>query len=146
MIPYEINIDPKEWGSYFWHAMEAIACTLTIKNKEKIYTFFENLTETIPCQKCRSHYQLYFKEYDPKKYMENCVTLLMWLYRLKRQIKQRQQTELETSFKDYLEYLMTKYDIPEIQYHMDKNEEFRVLTNPRIEKKYHLKEYYSLLK
>lgn len=147
MIHYDINIDPKSWGNHFWHTMEAIACTLNPKNKDYIYSFFDNLRFVIPCENCRHHYNVYFKDYKIKKYMENSLTLLMWLFKLKVIIKKRQGLKNNLLFNDYVKYIIDKFDVPEIQYHMDKNDELKaMIKNQKFEKKYHLKEFFDLIK
>lgn len=151
MINYKINIDPDQWGLHFWHTMEAIACTLNVENKNYIYDFFNNLRYIIPCENCRNHYNLYFMENNINDYMENCLTILIWLYILKSKIKKRQNIECP-KFNNYLNYVMEKYDIPEIQYHIDKIEEYKLMINDlkvtksKFLEKYKINEFYELLK
>ena len=141
-----INIDPEIWGPSFWNTMEALACTLNAANKKNIGFFFENLRSIIPCENCRNHYNEYCEKYRIEKYLQNPLTLLVWLYILKTKIKTRQERDIP-KFMDWIIHLAEKFDIPEIYYYIDKNNEFldmkkRWEMKPSSQlKRYRLKEY-----
>jgi hypothetical protein len=150
MTTDEINIDPDIWGPGFWSSMEALACTINQRNKKNIGFFFENLRTILPCENCRNHYNLYCNDFPVEKFLQNSLTLLVWLYQLKIKIKSRQERTVP-KFIDWLEYLIEKYNIPEIYYHLDKNNEFldmmkRWNMKPSVAlKKYRLREYQACL-
>lgn len=124
MLIEDINIDPDIWGPDFWHTIEAISCTLIPKNKKAILNFFTSIKDVIPCEKCREHYQKYFDTNPIQEYMQNSLTLLLWVYKLKTQIKNRQEKEI-ISFEEWINYIVNKYDMPELLYYMAKNEEYK---------------------
>lgn len=126
------NLDPNVWGPNFWHTMEAIAVTLDSENKMDIYRFFENLRHVIPCKTCKHHYQEYFLQKPIKNYLNNQLTLLSWLYSLRCDIKKRQEKSVE-SFQDYVEQIIERYDVPEINFLIDKHHEnLKIIQNLKI--------------
>lgn len=137
-----INIDPSIWGSSLWNTMEALACTLNHRNRMDIKKFFDILRCVLPCENCRNHYNQYYNEYPISDYMETPLTLLLWIYKLKSMIKVRQQKKIDVDFLTFIDNLIEKYDVPELQYYIDKNEEFkRMLKILNIKESKFLKKY-----
>lgn len=124
MILEELNIDPDIWGPHLWHSMEAIACTLDNSNKKEICFFFKSLKSVIPCEKCREHYNIFWDSHPIEEYTHNNLTLLLWLYKLKSEIKKRQEKEV-VPFMDWIKFLVERYDVPELYFYLQKNDEYR---------------------
>ena len=146
-----INIDPELWGPSLWNSMEAIVCTLSLHNKKNIGFFFENLRTILPCEKCKNHFNQYYKEFPVQNYLQNPLTLLIWLYLLKTKIKTRQERDCP-KFMDWITHIAETFQVPELYYHLDKNNELLERTRKRgmkpaasLEKKYRLSEYEECL-
>jgi hypothetical protein len=123
MIDYSISISPEAWGPHFWVAIESVACTLSTHNKKDVFDFFSMLRRVLPCETCREHYGAYYDKHPIHKYTENCVVLLIWVFRLRAEIRERNGQPPE-DFRSYLESITDRYDIPEIRYHVDKMHEY----------------------
>ncbi|NDE13758.1 hypothetical protein EBZ80_02395 [bacterium] len=123
MLDYPISIAPEAWGAHFWAAIESVACTLSTHNKKDVLRFFDVLRRVLPCETCRGHYNEYCDQHPIHGYTENCVVLLMWVFRLRAAIRERNGQPPE-DFRIYLQDLAERYDIPEIRYHIDKMHEY----------------------
>lgn len=141
-----IYIDAEIWGPSMWHTIEAISCTLHPNNKKSIRDFFCNLCDIIPCKTCREHYTNYFQSHPIDAYMENSLMLLKWIYNLRKEVKMRQEKDIH-SFSEWIGYLNEKYDVPELEYYMEKVQEYKeiqaklkIKSSPFLQK-YHLDEF-----
>lgn len=108
-----IHCDPEIWGKHFWYTMEAIACTLNDNNRKYIELFFNNLKEIIPCENCKHHYNEFFEKNNVNQYLNNSLSLFEWLYKLKCEIKKRQNREIP-SFANYFLHVIEYYDVDEL--------------------------------
>lgn len=141
--PYSssLNISPDVWGPHFWRTMECIACTMNKGNKKNVQFFFDTLRGILPCEKCRNHYCRYMDKYPLQDYLYSPLTLLIWLYRLKKLIKTRQERDDAPLFTKWIDHMAEMYEIPELYYYMDKTEEIiRMLDT--IGMKHELSPYY----
>lgn len=59
-------MDPKEWGPPLWKEMHQKTMRYpnnpTVKDKQDIKTYFENIVDRLPCDKCKQHYQNQLKQ------------------------------------------------------------------------------------
>lgn len=79
------SIDSKYWGKHAWIFINSIAITYDGKNKDDYIKFFTNLTEILPCNKCREHFKknlLTLKDSD----LVDKYTLLKWLINVRNSI------------------------------------------------------------
>lgn len=136
-----INISPDVWGPHFWRTMECIASTMNLQNKKNVKVFFDTLQVILPCEKCRNHYRQYNKDYPLQGYLYSPLTLLLWLYRLKTLIKERQERNDVPTFSAWIDHMVETYDVPELYYYMDKTEEM-IRMMDSIGMKHHHSPYY----
>ena len=73
------------WGDHFWYVIHSVARDVphqpSVVEKESAETFFYNLGQWLPCQKCRNHFNEFWIQ-DPLKATTKIETL-NWVNRLK---------------------------------------------------------------
>jgi len=75
---------PTCWGSATWFTIHSIAYTYipNESNKEKYFSFFENLGYVLPCDECKIHYRQNFNADGLKTALESNDTFFRWTYDL----------------------------------------------------------------
>lgn len=75
--------NPKIWGPYFWFTMRCVAYnysnTPTYPEKKIICDFYNNLSNLLPCKKCRSNFKNLLDKYPIENYLYNRNQLLNWV-------------------------------------------------------------------
>jgi len=121
-----IYSDPMLWGKHVWKTMEIFACTLNYENKHHIFDFLEKLQYLLPCPTCRGHYKEYFQKKSPHRHMKSPIDLLRWIHELQGEIRRRQQREDKNlSFEDYLDSVISSFDVPEVYYYFDQENRYK---------------------
>lgn len=99
-------MDPKKWGPPLWKYLYSMADAydhIDPRRKQKYRHFFENLGETLPCERCSHHYKRYLSKKQNHEALLDAVhheraegrKLRRWLGRLQKTIR-NQNLELQT--------------------------------------------------
>ena len=74
---------PKEWGPHFWYVMECIAHNYPdYPEYEDIVTtktFYINLKNLLPCEKCKNNYKKSLYKYNIDNYLTCRSKLIQWV-------------------------------------------------------------------
>lgn len=75
-------MDPGFWGPGIWRYLHLTAAVaFTPQQREKFVIFVKALAETIPCEKCKTHFIKNLNgNYQIREYMTSNETLFMWTY------------------------------------------------------------------
>ena len=62
---YELSIS--RWGPAAWHYLHAVSFTYPVEPnneaKDNMFTFLHSFAKTIPCSKCKTHFEIYLNEH-----------------------------------------------------------------------------------
>jgi hypothetical protein len=74
-------MDPSFWGPGLWKYIHtAAAASDTPQKRDAFHQFSISLMPTIPCGKCKQHFEQNLKKYDIRSYKKNQETLLLWTF------------------------------------------------------------------
>ena len=75
--------DPRFFGSIYWARLHIASATATTKEKRRIYVEeLNNMTITIPCEKCRLHFIENIRDNPVEPYSKNNVSLFFHSWKL----------------------------------------------------------------
>ena len=85
------NMDPEIWGESFWNTIHYIAINYpnnpTAEDKKNVKIFFVNLSNLLPCEKCRHHYKLNLIKYPlSDKILSSKMNLFRWTNELHNEV------------------------------------------------------------
>ena len=97
------GISPKYWGKSLWIFLNSIAFVYEPKLQyEEFKTFFTNLGNILPCDKCSSHYNNFLS--DLEYGLESKTNLIEWLLKIRNDINAKSNKKILT-YCDILEEL-----------------------------------------
>jgi hypothetical protein len=74
-------MDPKFWGPGLWKYIHtAAAAADTPEKREAFHQFSLSLLPTIPCGKCKQHFEQNLKRFDIRQYKKDQEALLLWTF------------------------------------------------------------------
>lgn len=74
-------MDPKYWGPGLWKYIHtAAAAADTPEKRDAFHQLTLALLPTIPCGKCKQHFEQNLKKYDIRNYKGDQEKLLMWTF------------------------------------------------------------------
>lgn len=74
-------MDPKFWGPGLWKYIHTAASAAdTPEKREAFHQFAISLLPTIPCGKCKQHFEQNLKKYDIRNFKGDQEKLLMWTF------------------------------------------------------------------
>ncbi len=83
-------MEPKVWGPKLWFSMHTIALNYpdnpTYQDKRNHEDFFNLLSHTIPCEKCRIHYRQLLDRYPIIQHLENSDQLFRYTILLHNEV------------------------------------------------------------
>ena len=98
-------MEPEYWGPFFWKTIESVVCSMNEHDeisKEYVYSFFYSLQNVLPCPTCRQHYQDFFSSHDLRQVLDQKKKIFQWVYKLKMDIRRRNESSVHYSFDDYM--------------------------------------------
>jgi len=83
-------MNPKFWGPHAWIFLHSITFNYPkepTENDKKIYvSFFKDLGNIIPCEKCAYHYRRHLEEYPIEEALETRETMVQWLISIHNEV------------------------------------------------------------
>ena len=88
-------MDPTIWGPSAWKFMHCVTLGYTKyptnKNKHDMKTFFENLCDILPCNKCKRHFQDHFDKFPLNdSILSSKKKLFQWLVDVRNSVNTQQ--------------------------------------------------------
>ncbi len=71
-------MDPTVWGNSLWQFLHILTYNYTIDKQRYYKTFFNNLSEVLPCIHCRNFHKEYQQKHPIK--LKSREELVKWLY------------------------------------------------------------------
>lgn len=104
-------MQPDVWGPPAWTFLHTITLNYpenpTIKEKENYSTFFNLLTEILPCDRCKAHYKKNIKEYPIK--LDSKEELTKWLFDIHNKVNESNGKEIY-DYDDFIEKYSEMYN------------------------------------
>lgn len=103
--------EPKKWGPHAWYMLDMMIIRLNpddAKLVNHILMQIVSLMETIPCEKCRTHYKNYIETNPIDQALSSQLALARWVYNLRSQINKREKKQ-NIPFEGYLKSLKTRF-------------------------------------
>jgi len=77
-------MDPSFWGRSTWKYLHTLTFAYpmnpTPEDKIKMYNYFNQLPEFLPCPQCAESFKLYLQYIPVNEYLDNTYSLVFWLY------------------------------------------------------------------
>lgn len=87
------NIKPVLWGPYLWETIHFVAYGYPKEPNETdklVYlSFYENMMQVLPCDKCANSAQELFKSSDIKNHLDSREDLIEWTYKFHRSVNRK---------------------------------------------------------
>lgn len=87
------NLNPATWGPSFWRVLHTVAFSYpeqpTDAQKQAAESFFNSLTELLPCEKCRKHYTAFLRENPVAAHNSSGSELSEYIYDFHNRVNQR---------------------------------------------------------
>jgi hypothetical protein len=84
------NIDPNLWGSSGWKFIHYTALGYPNEpndiQKKQYYSFFINIGNILPCEKCRNNYIKHFQDFPLEKSLEDKRSLFEWTINIHNEV------------------------------------------------------------
>ena len=91
-------MNPKIWGPSGWIFLHSITLNYpdnpSQKDKQNYKHFFESLQFTIPCEKCKTHYQENLQKYSLDNALNNKETLFNWLVNIHNEVNEKNNKDI----------------------------------------------------
>ena len=104
-------MDPAFWGRSTWKYLHTLTFAYpmnpTQEDKIKMYNYFTQLPEFIPCAECANSFRLYLQYIPVNEYLDNTHSLVYWLYSIHFLVNQKLKktnTNLDIIVKEYLSH------------------------------------------
>jgi hypothetical protein len=99
------NIKPVLWGPYLWETIHFVAFGYpkepNERDKQVYFSFYENMMQVLPCDKCTISAQELFKTSDIKNHLGSREDLIEWTYKFHRSVN-RKLGKKSPTFKDFM--------------------------------------------
>ena len=86
-------MNPKIWGPAGWKFLHSITLHYpenpSLQDKQNYKKFFESLQFTIPCEKCKNHYQESLQKYSLDNALNNKEALFNWLVDIHNEVNKK---------------------------------------------------------
>jgi hypothetical protein len=77
-------MDPSFWGKSTWLYLHTLTFNYpespTQDDKTKMYNYFKQLSQFLPCPSCSKAYEIYFNYIPITEYLDDVYGLTFWLY------------------------------------------------------------------
>ena len=77
-------MDPIFWGPHAWTYLHTLTFNYpispTVDDKSRMYNYFKQLSQFLPCPSCAQSYDIYFKYIPIDQYLDDVYGLTFWLY------------------------------------------------------------------
>lgn len=81
------DLDPKVWGPVAWAFLDSVVLSYPeMANYEDqlwITDFFTNLSDALPCEKCRMNFKIYIRQNPLQQNVMGRETIARWLKKYK---------------------------------------------------------------
>ena len=102
-------MDPTVWGPHLWHFMHTISFNYHPSNKEFYYIFFTNLSNVIPCDKCKTHYKEFLKNNNIRNSLSSRDKLIQWVIDCHNNVNKKNKKKI-WSKDEVIEYYNKLYE------------------------------------
>ena len=107
-------MDPNVWGPKAWFFLHTITFNYpenpTEKDKIIYSSFFNSLTNVLPCSICANHYKENLKKYPIETNLDNKDDLVNWLINLHNLVNEYNKKPT-LSYNEVIDYYKMKYNI-----------------------------------
>lgn len=83
-------MNPTVWGPNLWFSLHTITLNYpknpTYENKKAYNTFFLNLGDVLPCEKCTKHYNEHLIKYPLSENLNSRKELVLWLINIHNEV------------------------------------------------------------
>lgn len=103
--------EPKKWGPHVWYMLDMMIIRLNPDDEKMVNHVlmqFVSLMETIPCDKCRSHYKAFIETNPIEAALSSQLSLAKWVHNLRSEINRREKKP-NIPFEGYLKSLKTQF-------------------------------------
>ena len=102
------NLEPKKWGPHMWRSLHSITFAYpdnpTEEDKINYKSFFNFLSNVLPCESCRQHYKENITcgnlNINNKEIFESRDNLTKWLYELHNLVNKQTNKNIVISYKE----------------------------------------------
>ena len=120
------NISPSIWGPATWDCLFYICLAYpdnpTNDDKKNIVSFFDSISNLLPCQSCRHNFKVHrMKHVLSDKVIDNRFSLITWLINMKNEVNISLNKPLD-NYKD----IVTKYLNPKPRLKEEKSSMFNI--------------------
>ena len=166
----------KFWGPKLWYLMHYVSYGYSNKptklEKLYFYLFFLNITNIIPCDECKKHYEFFLRIYPIKNYLYSKNQLIDWVIFLHNSVNKKLDKEHFTKenvdnlyiknidneiIKETIKYLIDLYGFNNkmillkflehlVYVYPDKKIKIKLLNNHKLLKKYKINEWFDKFK
>jgi hypothetical protein len=114
-------MDPLIWGPHLWFTMHTLSFNYpkepTQKDKKDYFTFYDNLTNVIPCKICKEHYTDFFNKNSIIDALDSRDKLIVWVMEAHNNVNKitgKPTWTKEKVFSHYQSIYERKYDFLKI--------------------------------
>ena len=107
-------MDPSFWGRSTWKYLHTLTFNYpmnpTQEDKIKMFNYFNQLPEYLPCSQCAESFKLYLQYIPVNEYLDNTYSLVFWLYNIHHIVNlklKKTNANFNTIVKEYLAHKTT---------------------------------------
>lgn len=84
-----MTVDIKVWGPIYWNFIHTLAYTYDNINKVSYVKIYNNISQILPCLKCKKDFSKLINKYPPSKYCTNRESVINWTIMLHNNVNKK---------------------------------------------------------